>query len=253
MLSERTHNCSVLTILIYSSTTEFSTVISWARYGLPKLLADQWAHPSVSHPVTLSKGKALVKVVQSRLTLWPHGLYRSWNSPGQNIGVGSLSLLQVIVPTQGLNPSLPHCRQILYQLSHKGSPRILEWVAYPFSSGSSQPRNQTGVSCIAGGCLTNWAIREAPTIPFSTGKAEMNETANWTVWSPLHADLDEWFWTSCLGWPKPQFPEIIRKSNVKYMLYSNIQFSVRSGKRFAMMSYYVCGSALWKEEQTFSS
>ena len=42
-----------------------------------------------------------------------------------------------IFPTQGSNPDLPHCRQILYQLSHKGSPRILKWVAYPFSSGSS--------------------------------------------------------------------------------------------------------------------
>ena len=45
-----------------------------------------------------------------------------------------------------------------YQLSHKGSPRILEWVAYPFSSGSSQPRNGTRVSCIAGRFFTNWAI-----------------------------------------------------------------------------------------------
>ena len=53
-----------------------------------------------------------------------------WNSPGQNTGVGSLSLLQGIFPTQGLNLGLPHCRQILYQLSHKGSPRTLEWVAY---------------------------------------------------------------------------------------------------------------------------
>ena len=54
--------------------------------------------------------------------------------------------------------------QILYQLSHKRSPRILEWVAYPFSSRSSQPRNQTGVSCIAGRFFTNWAIREAPPV-----------------------------------------------------------------------------------------
>ena len=86
--------------------------------------------------------------------LLPHGLYSPWNPPGQNIGVGSLSLLHGIVPTQGWNPGLLHCRQILYQLSHKGSPRILEWVAYPFSSGSSQPRNQTGVSCIAGDQLS---------------------------------------------------------------------------------------------------
>ena len=58
--------------------------------------------------------------------LWPHGLYSPWNSPGQNTGVDSLFLLQPIFPTQGSNPGLPHCRQSLSQLSHKGSPRILE-------------------------------------------------------------------------------------------------------------------------------
>ena len=88
-------------------------------------------------------------------SLRPHGLYSSWNSPGRNTGVGSLSLLQEIFPTQGSNPGLPHCRWILYQLSHMGSPRILEWVSYPFSRGSSQPRNRTGVSCIAGGFFAN--------------------------------------------------------------------------------------------------
>ena len=71
-------------------------------------------------------------------------------------GVGNLSLLQGIFQTQGSNPY----RQILYQLSHKGSPRKLEWVAYPFSSRSSQPRNWTRVSWIADGFFTNWAIRE---------------------------------------------------------------------------------------------
>ena len=60
-----------------------------------------------------------------------------WNSLGQNTGVGGLSLLQGIFPAQGLNPGLLHCGQILYQLSYKGSPRVLAWVAYPFSSGSS--------------------------------------------------------------------------------------------------------------------
>ena len=94
-------------------------------------------------------------------SLWPHGLHSPWNSQGQNTGVGSLSLLQGIFPTQGSNPDLPQCRWVLYHLSHKGSPIILEWVAYLFSSGSSQPRNWTRVSCIAGGFFTNWAIREA--------------------------------------------------------------------------------------------
>ena len=86
--------------------------------------------------------------------------YSPCNSPGQNTGVGSLSLLQVIFPTQGLNPGLPHCSWILYQLSHKGSPRIVEWVVYPFSRGSAWPRDQIGVSCIAGGFFTNWALRD---------------------------------------------------------------------------------------------
>ena len=55
-------------------------------------------------------------------SFWRHGLYSPWNSPGQNPGVDSLSLLQGIFPIQGSNPGLPHCRRILYQLSHKGSP-----------------------------------------------------------------------------------------------------------------------------------
>ena len=55
-------------------------------------------------------------------SLRPHRLYIPWNSLGQNTRVGSLSLLQGIFPTQGLNPGLPHCGRILCQLSHKGSP-----------------------------------------------------------------------------------------------------------------------------------
>ena len=102
-----------------------------------------------------------VKVAQLCPTLCdPMVTYSPWNSPGQNIGMGSISLLQGIFPTQWWNPDLPHCRQILYQLSHKWSPRILEWVAYPFSSRSSRPRNQTRVPCIAGGFFTSWTTRE---------------------------------------------------------------------------------------------
>ena len=94
-------------------------------------------------------------------SLWPHGINSPWNSPGQNAGVSNHSLLQGIFPTLGSNPGLLHCRQILYQVSHQGSPRILEWVAYPFSRGSSWPRNWPGVSCIAGGFFTSWATRKA--------------------------------------------------------------------------------------------
>ena len=62
-----------------------------------------------------------MKVAQSYSTLC-NFMDCTWNSPGQNTGEGSLALLQGISPTQGLNPGLLHCRQILYQLSYHGSP-----------------------------------------------------------------------------------------------------------------------------------
>ena len=92
---------------------------------------------------------------QSCLTLYdpmvcsPPGSSGHGDSPGKNTGVGCLALLQGLFPTQGSNQGLLHCRLILYCLRHQGSPRILEWVASPFSRGSSQPRNRTGISCIA--------------------------------------------------------------------------------------------------------
>ena len=110
---------------------------------------DKWVpHESESHSVVSD-------------SLRPHGLYSPWNSPGQNTGVGTLSLLQGIFPIQGLNPGLPHCGQILYQLRHQGRLRILEWVAYLFSRGTSWSRNRTRVSGIAGRFFTSWASREA--------------------------------------------------------------------------------------------
>ena len=81
-------------------------------------------------------------------SLWPHGLYSPWNCPGQNTRVGSLSLLQGVFPTQGSNPGLPHCRQILDQLSHQGSPRIPEWVAYPYPVDLPNPRIKPGSSAL---------------------------------------------------------------------------------------------------------
>ena len=103
-----------------------------------------------------------------------------WSPPGSSIHGSSQErildchfLLQGIFPTHGLNPGLPYGRRILYRLSHQGSPRIQEWVAYPFSRGTFQPRNRTGVSCIAGGFLTSWATQEAQIyIYFTTKKKE---------------------------------------------------------------------------------
>ena len=97
------------------------------------------------------------------MTLWTVFLQAllSKGFPRQEYWSGLLFPSPGDLSNPGIEPGLPHCRQILYQLSHKGSPRILDWVAYPFSSRSSRPRNWTGVSCIADGFFTNWAIREA--------------------------------------------------------------------------------------------
>ena len=79
-------------------------------------------HATLNCPVGAPECESCSVVSDS---LWPHGLCSPWNSPGQNTGVGSLSL----------------------------------------SSGSSWPSNRTGVSCIVGGFFANWAMREAPTNP----------------------------------------------------------------------------------------
>ena len=93
-------------------------------------------------------------------SLRPHELLPArhlcpWGFSRQESWMGCHALLQGIFPTQGLNSGLLHCRRILYCPSYQKSPRILEWVAYPFSRVSSRPKNGTRVSCIAGRFFTN--------------------------------------------------------------------------------------------------
>ena len=114
---------------------------------------------------TMSTAAVLSRSVLSD-SLQPRGLQPvrllcPWDAPGQNTRAGCHALLQGIFPTRGWNPGLPHCRRILYCLSHEGTPWIQEWVAYPSSKGSSQPRNWTMVSCAVGRLFTRWATREA--------------------------------------------------------------------------------------------
>ena len=80
------------------------------------------------------------------------------------------------LPNSRIKPRSPTLQVDSLQVSHKGSPRTLEWLAYPFSSGSSQPRNQTGVSCIASGLFNHWAIREVA-----------SQVARWLKNPPGHA------------------------------------------------------------------
>ena len=115
------------------------------------------------------------------------GKGKSWKAINLKLG---------IFPTQGWIPGLQHCRQILYHLSHQEKwsevaqscptlcnpvhsslpgfaihgifqARILEWAAISFSRGSSQPRDQTRVSCIADRRFTIWATKEAPRYNYS--------------------------------------------------------------------------------------
>ena len=81
-----------------------------------------WYWQVTWHPWTFSSVQLSRSVISD--SLQPHGLYSPWNFPGQNTEVGSRPLLQGIFSTQGSNPGFPHCKQILYQLSHKG--RILD-------------------------------------------------------------------------------------------------------------------------------
>ena len=75
-------------------------------------------YAEVTQTTTTTESRKKVKVAQF-YSLLPHGLYSPWNSPGQDTGVGILSVLQGIFSTQRSNPGLPHCRRILYQLNHK--------------------------------------------------------------------------------------------------------------------------------------
>ena len=122
----------------------------WHTY---KCMQTQWRW------VYIFQKQLKVKVTQSCLTLCDpmnytvHGILQA-----RILEWVAISFSKSLFPTQGSNPGLPHCRQILYHLSHQGSTRILEWVAYPFSRESSWHRNWTGVSCIAGLFFTSWAI-----------------------------------------------------------------------------------------------
>ena len=156
--------------------TRLSTSSAWG-YGFISLRMERWGR--TYRETKLETVDHTLKESLSNF-LRPLGLYSSWNSPGQSIGVGSLSLLQEIFPTQGLNPGLMRCRQILYQLSHQGSPanvlfkiislRLcgkLYWVSrskFIFLSLSNFRKTETCVSCwtlsvVVGGCRGSpWTI-----------------------------------------------------------------------------------------------
>ena len=131
-------------------------------------------------------------VVSDSLRL--HGLYSPWNSPDQNTGVGCLSLLQGIFPTQGSNPGLPHCRLIIYQLSHKGNPGsfICRQVLFPwyffknvfFLFGCSRSLSKHKVVC------SMWVLLDVACRIFACG----TQTLSWGIWDLIP-------WPGIKPWP----------------------------------------------------
>ena len=119
----------------------FETPPSSSTHGIFQTRILEWVAISFSRVSSWPRGQTRVLHIAGRLyhlshqgipqteshsvmsnSLWSHKLYSPCNSPGQNTGVSSYSLLQGIFPTQGSNPDLPHCRWMLYQLSYQRNP-----------------------------------------------------------------------------------------------------------------------------------
>ena len=128
-LSTRVHLIKdmVLPVVIYGCESwtikkaEYWRIDVFKLWCWIKLLWVTWTARRSNQPILKESESENCSAMSN--SLQPHGLYSPWNSPGQNIGLGSLSLLPGIFPTQGLDPGLPQWRQVIYQLSHMGIPQ----------------------------------------------------------------------------------------------------------------------------------
>ena len=137
----------------------------------------------------------------------------------QNTGVVSLFLLQGIFPTSGTNPGLPHCRRILYQLSHKGCPRLLEWVAYFFSSRSFPTQE------LNWGLLHCWRRKWQPTPVFLSGESHGQKSlAGYSPWGFKESDTTEWLTTTPALQGDSLPTELSGKPIVYFTWAENLQF-----------------------------
>ena len=120
------------------------TIILIAKVYRETAFFPAWPRAPSSSPLDTLKSESESEVTQSCDSLRPHGLQPTtllspWGFPGKSTGVGCHFLLQRIVWTQGSNPGLPHCKQMLYCLGHQGSPNTLKGVL----SGSSFAAEET--------------------------------------------------------------------------------------------------------------
>ena len=115
--------------------------------------------------------------------LWPARLRCPWGFSRQEYWSGFPKPSSRDLPNPGIQPRILALQADSLPSEPPGNPRILEWVAYPFSKGNSQPRNQTGVSHIAGRVFTSWATWEAPNINKSL--------AGYSPWGCKESDMTE--------------------------------------------------------------
>ena len=121
--------------ILYDLTWNNRLVQNWER-SISRLYI--YCHPAYLTQMQSTSCKMLSWINHS----WNQDFLEKYQQPqiGKNTRVGSCSLLQGVFPTQRPNTGLLQCRRILYHLNYQGSPRILQWVVYPFSRGSSQSR-----------------------------------------------------------------------------------------------------------------
>ena len=121
----------------------------------------------VLRPCVRNKGD-----IRWNCAIQPYMLYSPWNSPHQNTGVGSCFLLQGIFPTQGLNPRLPHCRQILCQPSYQGIPNHICCTNWNFFNCKKSVMKNWKLIFIQFSCFCVKAVWR---------KKEPRGSARWTV------------------------------------------------------------------------
>ena len=131
IMNDRDSFSHLLEVQVPQSCPTLGNPVDYTLHGILQARILEWgAFP-------FSRGSSQPRDRTQSPTLQADSLPAELPGKPKNPGVGSLSLLQGNFPNQESNRGLLHCRRILYQLNHKGSPRILEWVAYPFFSRSS--------------------------------------------------------------------------------------------------------------------
>ena len=169
MITQYNHFCehTLKSSLLVASLFSLENTMVWfnppmlaciSTVNMAKEMYEDWTN---SLNLSLGTTKVKVKITQLCSTICDPKDYTVY-------GILQARILELVafpfsrdLPNPGIGPRSPTLKADSLPAEPQGSPRILEWVAYPFSSGSSQRRDQTQVSLIAGRFFTNWAIREA--------------------------------------------------------------------------------------------